>query len=109
MGDNMGDVKTVDAKNFEEEVLKSEQPVLVDFYADWCSPCKAFMPVIERVAEGAVDGKYKVVKLNTDDAHEIASQYKVKTIPTLMVFKNGQPYKTQIGRTTMDNVMKMFE
>jgi thioredoxin 1 len=105
----MADIKKVNTETFETEVLKSEQPVLVDFYASWCAPCTALMPTIERVADGAVEGKYKVVKLDTDDAYEIAEQYKVKTIPTLMVFKNGAPVKTQIGRTSLENILKMFD
>src|SRR5271154_5582560 len=104
----MADVKNIDSKSFETEVIKSEQPVLVDFYADWCNPCKAFMPVIEKVA-AATQGKFKVVKLNIDEAHEIAVQYKVKTIPTLMIFKEGKVVRTQIGRTEFENVMKLFE
>lgn len=104
----MADIKHIDSKSFETEVIKSEQPVLVDFYADWCAPCTAFMPVIEKVA-AATEGKFKVVKLNIDEAHEIAVQFKVKTIPTLMVFKDGKVSSTQIGRTSLENVMKMFE
>jgi len=104
----MADIKNVNSTNFEEEVLKSELPVMVDFWANWCAPCRAFMPVIEKVAADS-EGKFKVVKLDIDEAHELAVQYKVKTIPTLMVFKDGKVSSTHIGRTSLENVMKMFE
>lgn len=102
----MSNVKTVTAENFESEVLKSEQPVLVDFYADWCGPCKALSPTIDKVAEAGV-GKFKVVKLNTDDSPEIARQYKVRGIPTLIVFRGGEAVKTQVGGSSMDNIVKL--
>jgi|SRR5271163_4553875 len=104
----MADIKNVNSETFEAEVLKSEQPVMVDWFADWCAPCKAFLPVIEKVAASA-EGKFKVVKINIDEAHELAAKYKVKTIPTLMVFKNGEVSKTQVGRTSAENVTKLFE
>lgn len=104
----MSEIIEVNSNNFEEAVLKSDVPVLVDFFASWCMPCKAFMPVIEKAAEQG-QGKFKVFKLNVDDAQDIAAQYKIKTIPTLLVFKNGQVVQTQIGRTTLENVMKMCE
>jgi thioredoxin 1 len=102
----MANIIEVNTENFEAEVLKSDIPVLVDYWAEWCAPCRAFMPIIEKVSE-ASNGKYKVVKLNVDNAHQIAAQYKVKTIPTLILFKNGVPVQTQIGRTAIENVMKM--
>lgn len=101
-------VKNVDATNFEAEVLKSDKPVLVDLYADWCGPCKAFAPVIEAISE-EVAGKYKVCKLNIDDSHDIAASLKVRSVPTLIVFKDGAPYKVQVGRTTKEAVLKLFE
>ena len=76
--------------NFEQEVLQSDVPVLVDFYAPWCGPCRAIAPSIDALAS-EYEGRAKVVKLNVDDEVEIESKYGVKTIPTLIYFKGGQP------------------
>ena len=76
-------------ENFEKEVLKSEKPVLVDFYADWCGPCNAMAPVIEELAT-ELDGKAKVGKINVDENSDIAVEYNVMSIPTLIIFKNGK-------------------
>ncbi len=73
-------------ENFEKEVLKSEKPVLVDFYADWCGPCNAMAPVIEELAK-ELEGKVKVGKINVDENPDIAVEYNVMSIPTLIVFK----------------------
>jgi len=86
----------VTAENFETEVLKSEVPVLVDFWAPWCGPCRAIGPSIDALsAEFA--GRAKVVKLNVDDEADIESQYGVRSIPTLIYFKDGRPVDTLIG------------
>ena len=91
-------------ENFEAEVLKSEVPVLVDFWAAWCGPCRMMAPVIEELAEefeagGSAAGgaTVKVCKLDVDDCPEIAEQYGIESIPTLMVFKGGEVVKTAIG------------
>lgn len=98
----------VDSYNFEKEVLKSDKPVMVDCYATWCSPCSAFLPVIEKVADLTKD-KYKVVKLDIDEAAEIAKRFNIRTVPTLLVFKNGDLVKSHSGRTSIENVLKLFE
>ena len=85
-----------DANNFEEEVLKSELPVLVDFFADWCGPCKMMAPVIAQLAED-YDGKVKVGKINTDENTEIAVKYGVMSIPNLKIFKNGEVVDEVVG------------
>jgi thioredoxin 1 len=82
--------------NFESEVLKSPVPVLVDFYAEWCGPCKMIAPVLEQIAE-QVDGKAKIGKVNTDESPGIASQYGITSIPTLMFFSNGELKHTLNG------------
>ena len=77
-------------ENFEVEVLKSDKPVLVDFYADWCGPCKMTAPIVSAVAN-QYTGRVKVMKLNVDDNGETAMKYRVMSIPTLIIFKDGQP------------------
>jgi thioredoxin 1 len=88
-------IATSDA-NFETEVLKSDVPVLVDFWAEWCGPCKMIAPILEEVA-GDYAGRVKVVKLNIDENPSTPPQYGVRGIPTLMLFKNGEVDATQVG------------
>lgn len=83
-------------QNFEKEVLQSEVPVLVDFYADWCGPCKMMGPVVEKLAE-EMAGQAKVGKLNVDDEGALAQQYRVVSIPTFLIFKNGEVADTLVG------------
>lgn len=94
------------ATNFENEVLQCPQTVLVDFYADWCGPCKMLTPVIDKIA--AEHPEVKVVKLNVDNAPEIASRYGVMSIPTLIVFKNGQVANQSVGYTGKQGIVDMF-
>lgn len=81
---------------FEQDVLKSELPVLLDFWADWCGPCKMIAPVLEQLAE-ELDGQVRIAKLNVDENRMIAAQYGIRGIPTLMVFKNGENVATKVG------------
>ena len=83
-------------ENFETEVLKSDIPVLVDFWATWCGPCMMLSPVIAELAE-ELEGKVKVGKVNVDEQNELAMQYRVASIPTLLLFKNGELVKTSVG------------
>ncbi len=83
-------------ENFEAEVLKSDIPVLVDFWATWCGPCMMLSPVIAELAE-ELEGKVKVGKVNVDEQNELAMQYRVASIPTLLLFKNGELAKTSVG------------
>ncbi len=82
--------------NFQKEALESDMPVLVDFYADWCGPCKMISPIITELAE-EYTGRFKVGKLNVDEASDIASKYRVMSIPTLIIFKNGTAVETMVG------------
>ena len=83
-------------ESFDEEVLQSEQPVLIDYWAEWCGPCKMIAPVLEEIATEYSD-RLKVVKLNIDDNPQTPPKYGIRGIPTLMVFKNGQVEATKVG------------
>lgn len=82
--------------NFKKEALEADMPVLVDFYADWCGPCKMMGPIIDELAK-EYDGKIKIGKLNVDDNPETARQYRVMTIPTMIIYNNGEAVDTSIG------------
>lgn len=98
--------KTFTTANFEVEVLKADKPVLVDFYADWCGPCKMMAPAVEELAEELADVAV-VGKLNVDDNEEIAMRYGVMSIPTLIVFKNGEAVKKTIGVQPKEDIEQM--
>lgn len=95
-------------ENFEKEVLKSDIPVLVDFYADWCGPCKMMAPVVEKMAE-EFDGRIKVGKLNTDENMQIAQQYRIASIPTFMVFKDGKAAESWLGAMSAADLQSKLE
>ncbi|HOH97080.1 MAG TPA: thioredoxin [Candidatus Cloacimonadota bacterium] len=95
------EAKTAD---FEQVVLQSEIPVLVDFWAPWCGPCKALLPIIQKVAD-EVEGKAKIVKVNIDESPEIAGKYSIMSIPTLLVFVNGAITDQIVGLVQKDKIM----
>ena len=99
---------TFEEKNFEEEVLKAEGKVLVDFYADWCGPCRMMSPVIDDIAK-ELDGKVKVGKVNVDNNQELAIKYDVMSIPTIMVFEKGNPVKTFVGVTDKQEMLDVLK
>lgn len=93
--------------NFEAEVLQADKPVLVDFYADWCGPCKMMAPVVEKMAEELADIAI-IGKLNVDENEEIAMKYSVMSIPTLIVFKNGNPVQKLVGVQAKEDLEKLL-
>jgi thioredoxin 1 len=100
-------VKTVNSQNFEKEVLSTNIPVLVYFWANWCSPCKMLSPIIEELASMYED-KIKFVKLNVEDAPQLASRYMVMSVPTLIIFKNGSPSSKKAGFSTRHDILNFI-
>ena len=98
-------VLKIDEKNFENEVLKSDKPVIIDFYADWCGPCKMMSPIIDEISD-ELGGKIKVGKINTDENLELAQKYGIMSIPTIMIIKNGEISRTFIGVTDKDEIIE---
>ncbi len=96
------------SSNFEEEVLQSTIPVVVDFYAEWCGPCKMMGPIVDRVAE-ELKGKVKVGKLNIDESIEVAQKYRVMSVPTFVVFKNGKAEATFVGGMSYNDFVAKIE
>ncbi len=101
-------VITITKDNFEKEVLQSTVPVLVDFWASWCGPCRMVSPIVDRIAEES-DGSYAVGKVNVDEQPELAVQFGVMSIPTLIVFKNGEAVDKKIGVQTEDALLAMLK
>lgn len=95
------------AENFEAEVLQAQGPVMVDFYADWCGPCKMMAPLVERMAEKYA-GQIKIGKLNVEEAMEISQKYNVRNIPTFIFFKEGQPVNTHVGGMSAADLEKLI-
>ena len=95
------------AENFNEEVLESDLPVLVDFWATWCGPCRMMAPIVSEIAK-EYDGKVSVGKVNVDDEPELASAFGIESIPTLMVFKNGELTDTLVGLRKKEDIVKLF-
>ncbi len=101
-------VKDVSDETFDAEVIKSDVPVLVDFWAAWCAPCRMLAPTVDQVA-GDYKGKAKVVKLNVDDNSETSARYNIRGIPTLLLFKNGEVKDQIVGATSKDHIQRVID
>lgn len=98
----MSTLKITD-NNFEQEVINSDKTTIVDFYADWCTPCKMMSPIIDNIAEE--NNNIKVAKLNVDESEDIASKYNIMSIPTIIIFKNGKEEKRFVGVTDKEIIL----
>lgn len=93
-------------ENFEQEVLKADKPVMVDFWASWCGPCRMVAPIMDELAEEVTDAK--ICKVNVDDEGELAAQYRIMSIPTIMIFKNGEIAEKIVGARTKEEFLELL-
>lgn len=104
----MGTVSKTDSANFEKDVIKSDKPVLVDFWAEWCGPCRTLGPILEEVAS-EVGENAVIVKVNVDENNDLAQKYGIRGIPTMIFFKNGEAAKTLVGLQPKEEIKKTLD
>ena len=98
----------LNAENFDAEVLRSDKPVLVDFWAEWCAPCRMLAPMISEIAND-YNGRLKVAKLNVDHFGDIAARYQIRGIPTILVFNDGEVHDQMVGAGSKENIVRMVD
>jgi thioredoxin 1 len=101
-------IKTLTDQNFQDEVNNSQTPILVDFWAEWCAPCRMIAPVLDEIAE-EYEGKVTIGKINVDQNRSVAAQYGVMSIPTLILFKNGEMVEQLVGAQPKENLVKVIQ
>jgi thioredoxin 1 len=101
-------IETLNGGNFDDKVLKSDKPFLVDFWAEWCGPCKQIAPILDQIAEENPD-LGTIGKVNIDEDQELAHKYGIRAIPTLLVFRNGSVEQTLVGMTSKDDIVKALQ
>ena len=101
-------VQSIDEKNFESEVINSELPVLIDFWAVWCGPCKEIAPILDEI-NNEINNKIKIVKINIDENPNIPSKYGVQSIPTLIILKKGEIVATKVGSSLKSDILSWIE
>ena len=100
-------VITLTNSNFQAEAIGSDKPILIDFWASWCGPCRMVSPIVDEIAEES--GNFKVGKVNVDDEPQLAAAFGISSIPTLVVLKNGKVYKTAVGARSKDEILSMLD
>ena len=103
------EIKKISTESFQKEVLESDVPVLIDFYADWCGACSIMSPLIEEVAKSTSKDNVKIGKINIDENQDLAIKYDIENIPTLILFKNGEVEKTMVGVSSKDEILNAIQ
>ena len=104
----MSSIKNLNAETFEKEISESKVPMLVDFWAEWCAPCKALAPILDEIS-GELDSKVAIAKVNLDDNQELAMKYSIRSIPTLLLFKGGELLDMKVGLPSKSDLLEWID